>query len=116
MIQKGALLVDVREPGEIAKKAFDVPGVLQIPLRELKNRYREIPVNRRVIIACQHGNRGTIAIRFLLTQGYRKAANMQNGIVRWEKEGLPVKRKEKQQNSSSLIEKISRRLRSLFNR
>jgi len=112
MIQKSALLVDIREPGEIAKKSFDISAIMMIPLRELKTRYKEIPSNRRVIIACQHGNRGIMAIRLLSGHGYRKAVNMQNGIVRWEKEGLPVKRKAGKEKSISLIEK----LRSLFNR
>ncbi|MEI8185797.1 MAG: rhodanese-like domain-containing protein [Chlorobiaceae bacterium] len=102
MIQKGALLVDVREPHEVARKAFDVPDIMLIPLRELKTRFHEIPVNRQVIIACHVGNRGSMAIRFLISQGYSKAVNMQQGIVRWEKEGLPLVKRQEQSAGSWL--------------
>jgi rhodanese-related sulfurtransferase len=95
MIKKGALLVDVREPREVAGKSFDVPEVLEIPLGQLERRYQEIPANRQIIVACQHGGRGLMAIRILSQHGY-KATNMQSGIVRWAAEGLPLKEKPKQ--------------------
>ena len=96
MIQKGALLVDVRESREIAEKSFDLPDVLQIPLGELKSRYREIPENRQVIMACRSGSRSMMATSFLEGKGYSNARNMQNGIMGWEREGLPLKTKPKQ--------------------
>jgi len=96
MTKKGALLVDVREPREIARKAFDVPDIMLIPLSEFEQRVQEIPVNRTVIIACNSGNRSLTAGRLLLHRGYRKVVNMQYGIVGWDKEGLPIKRKSKQ--------------------
>ncbi len=102
LMQKGALLVDVREPNEVSKKSFDVSNIIQIPLHELKKRFQEIPVDRKVIIACHSGNRSLMATRFLMSQGYTQAVNMQQGIVRWEKEGLPIKSELKQQSGSLL--------------
>ena len=104
MIKKGALLVDVRQPREVAKKSFDVSEILLIPVRELQKRFQEIPVDRKVIIACHVGNRGLMATRFLINQGYTKAVNVQQGIVRWEKEGLPVKSELKQTSGSWLMQ------------
>ena len=109
MIQKGALLVDVREPGEVDRKSFDVPEILLIPLRQLETRYQEIPADRQVIIACHSGNRSLMASRFLMNQGYKKAVNMQFGIVRWASEGLPLKEKEKQKTSLWLSQLFSRK-------
>ncbi len=109
MIQKGALLVDVRETNEISKKSFDISNITLIPLRELKNRFQEIPVDRQVIIACHTGNRSLMATRFLMNNGYSKALNMQQGIVRWEKEGLPVKSELKQKSGSWLKQILSRK-------
>ena len=109
MIRKGALLVDVREAHEVAKKSFDVPDIMLIPLRELEKRFREIPANRQLIIACHSGNRSIIATRFLVKHGYRKAINMQNGISRWAKEGLPLKSREKQTIVSWLMQKFGGR-------
>ncbi len=96
MIKKGVLLVDVRQPQEVAKKSFDLPEVLLLPLNRLEERFREIPADRQAIIACNSGNRSLIAARFLADHGYRKVINMQYGITRWEKDGLPVIRKPKQ--------------------
>ncbi len=107
MIQKGALLVDVREPKEVARKSFDVSNILLIPVRELKKRFQEIPVDRKVVLACHIGNRGLMATHFLMNQGYTKAVNMQQGIVRWEKEGLPVKSVLKQKTGSWLKQLFS---------
>ena len=102
MIKKWALLLDLREPKEVAKKSFDVQDIMMIPVRELKKRFQEIPLDRKVIIACHVGNRGLMAARFLVNQGYSQAVNMQQGIVRWEKEWLPVKSELKQTTSSWL--------------
>ena len=109
MIKKGALLVDVRQPREVARKSFDVSDILLIPVGELKKRFQEIPVDRKVIIACHVGNRGMMATRFLINQGYTKAVNMQQGIIRWEKEGLPVKSEVKQKSGSWLKQLFSRK-------
>ena len=95
MINKGALLVDVREPGEVERQSFDIAEILLIPLRQLETRYKEIPADRSVIIACHSGNRSVMACRFLMNQGYKKAVNMQSGMVRWAAEGLPLKEKQK---------------------
>lgn len=109
MIQKGALLVDVREPGEVDRKSFDVPEILQIPLRQLEQRYQEIPADREVIIACHSGSRSIMASRFLMNQGYKKAINMQSGIARWSAEGLPLKEKQKQNTSQWLSQLFNRK-------
>ena len=108
MIKKGALLVDVRQPKEVARKSFDVSDIILIPVGELKNRFQEIPVDRKVIIACHIGNRVLMATRFLMNNGYSKAVNMQQGIVRWEKEGLPVKSNLKQNTGSWLMQMLKK--------
>lgn len=100
LIQKGTLLVDVREPYEVAKKSFDVPDIMTIPLRQLEKRFKEIPVNRKIVVACHSGSRSVMATRFLMDHGYSKAVNMQHGIVGWEREGLPLKTEQKQKTGS----------------
>lgn len=106
MTRKGAVLVDVRNPHEIAKIAFDIPDVLEIPLGSLEVRLDEIPVKRKVILACKRGNRSMWAARMLMDHGHRRIFNLQHGMIGWEKEGFPVKK----QPSGSFIS----RLRQLF--
>jgi hypothetical protein len=49
-----------------------------------------------------------MATRFLMSQGYSQAVNMQQGIVRWEKEGFPVKRDQKPNNGSWLMRMLKK--------
>jgi rhodanese-related sulfurtransferase len=91
MIGEGALLVDVRERDEVAEASFDLPGVMLIPYSEFDERFREIPVDREVVIACNVGERSLMATHFLMHNGYRNAVNMQFGIVRWAEKGFPMK-------------------------
>lgn len=93
MIKKGALLVDVREDREIDSKAFDVSEVMVVPMSRFQSRMHEIPQERKVILACLSGNRSAMAARILSNHGHNKVHNMQYGIIRWEREGLPVKKK-----------------------
>ena len=46
LLAEGALLVDVRELSEVAQTAFDVPGVVLLPLSELQQRHGELPRDR----------------------------------------------------------------------
>ncbi len=104
LLKKGALLVDVREPREVAKKAFDVPDVVVVPLSQFQARFREIPSKRQLVVACRSGNRSGMAIRLLTSQGYNKIANLQHGIIGWERAGLPVKGKPRQSLMSRLLQ------------
>lgn len=90
MIKKGALLVDVRENREIDRKAFDVKDFMSVPMSKFRSHLGEIPANRKVILACDSGSRSGIAARLLTEHGHKRVHNLQNGIRRWEREGLPV--------------------------
>jgi rhodanese-related sulfurtransferase len=90
-LASGALLVDVREPAEVAELAFDVPGSMQIPLSELEQRFAEIPRDRDVIVACRGGGRSLKATYFLMYQGFPRVTNMSGGILRWQEKGFPTR-------------------------
>ena len=90
MIGEGALLVDVREPNEIAAIAFDVPNIVNVPLFELESRWQEIPNDREVIFVCQSGARSLKATYYLQYHGFKNVSNMAGGIERWAKKGFPI--------------------------
>ncbi len=96
LIRKGALLVDVRENREVDRKAFDVEEFMSVPMSTFRSKLHEIPASRKVIIACHSGSRSGSASKMLASQGHKKVHNMQNGLIRWEREGLPVKKKPSQ--------------------
>ena len=91
LIAEGALLVDVRELAEVAQVAFDVPGVLLLPLSEFEQRFAELPRDRDLVLVCQVGERSLKATYFLMYQGYTRVANMEGGLLRWARKGFPIK-------------------------
>jgi rhodanese-related sulfurtransferase len=73
-----AILLDVREPAEIAAQA--VPGALHIPLRQLRARIAEVPRDRAVHVVCRSGQRAYLATRILLQNGIA-AKTVSGGVL-----------------------------------
>ena len=88
--RRGALLVDLRAPIETDYKKFDVPDVLYIAEEGLGSRAGEIPRDRPVIVADSVGLRSKKAVETLVKQGYTNIANLNGGILEWERDGMPV--------------------------
>jgi len=91
LIADGALMVDVRELREVARVAFDVPGVVLMPLSELEERFAELPRDRDLVLVCLVGERSLKAMSFLMSQGYLRVANMHGGLFEWAGKGFPIK-------------------------
>ena len=89
--EEGALLVDVRERSEAAELAFDVPGILNIPLSELEQHFAELPRERLLVLVCATGERSLKATYFLMYRGYTQVANLEGGLAKWVSKGFPVK-------------------------
>jgi len=90
LLKEGALLVDVREPAEVAQVGFGGCDVVNIPLSEFEARWQEVPRDRDVILTCAVGERSLKATYFLMYQGYDRVANMRPGIGRWVERGFPI--------------------------
>ena len=61
-------LIDVRTPLEYSK-GF-IPGAVNLPVDELRNRLDEIPRDRKIAVYCQVGQRGYIATRVIMQAGF----------------------------------------------
>jgi NADPH-dependent 2,4-dienoyl-CoA reductase/sulfur reductase-like enzyme/rhodanese-related sulfurtransferase len=70
------LIVDVRTAAEFAKGG--IPGAVNIPVDELRNRLEELPRDREIATYCQVGQRGYLATRILLQRGFQ-AMNIDGG-------------------------------------
>lgn len=83
------VLLDVRTQSEWDDGHID--RALFIPVQELERRLGELePYKDKTIIAyCRSGNRSGVAARILEKQGYT-VLNMEGGIIRWQKEDLPL--------------------------
>ncbi|MBP8293911.1 MAG: FAD-dependent oxidoreductase [Caldilineaceae bacterium] len=61
-------LLDVRQPAELAVE--QAPGVVNIPLGELRLRLEELPRDRAIGVICRSGQRAYYATRILLQHGF----------------------------------------------
>jgi NADPH-dependent 2,4-dienoyl-CoA reductase/sulfur reductase-like enzyme/rhodanese-related sulfurtransferase len=75
---KGAFLLDVRHPVELAVES--VPGAVNIPLNELRARLPELPRDREILVICRSAQRAYYATRILLQNGL-KARNLSGGLL-----------------------------------
>lgn len=85
-----ALLVDVREKGEVAELAFDVPNIINIPLSEFDERFTEIPQSKDIVVVGSDPNKSLRAAGFLINHGYGSVVNMKHGLERWVHKGFPT--------------------------
>lgn len=85
-----AVLVDVREYPEYA--AAHIRGAKVIPSGELKRRAEELPRDREIITVCRSGRRSADAAKTLESLGFSNVAQLEGGVIAWEKAGLPLER------------------------
>ncbi len=64
------------------------PRWLNIPQETLKDRFAEIPTDKRLIVVCNSGVRSYEALRQLETAGICNAVNLQGGVAALKKTGL----------------------------
>ncbi len=69
-------LLDVRTPEEYS--AGHVPGATLVPVDDLRERLHELPKDRQIAVYCQVGQRGYLATRILLQNGF-DAVNLGGG-------------------------------------
>ncbi len=88
-----AVIIDVREPSEVA--ITRIPGAINIPLSQLKNRLVELGKYKqsRIITQCRTGRRSQEALKTLTSSGFTDVQNLEGGIVAWERAGLKIEKK-----------------------
>lgn len=79
LVAAGATVIDVRTPEEFA--AGSLPGALNIPVDELRERAGELPAGR-LVVTCAVGQRGNTAVRLLTHRGH-EAVNLDGGYRTW---------------------------------
>lgn len=87
--QDQAILIDVREPGELAQTR--IPGALHMPLSAFNPDQVPTGESRKLVFLCAHGVRSFQVSQYLLDQGLLKEVyHVVEGIVGWQRDGLPV--------------------------
>jgi rhodanese-related sulfurtransferase len=87
------LLLDVREIDEF--RAGYLMGAKHIPLGQLASKADQLEAwkDKPVIIYCRSGNRSGVACGQLAKLGFTQLHNLAGGILAWQHENLPVKKK-----------------------
>lgn len=86
--QAGALLLDVREPFEVALCA--VPGSRHIPMRQIPENLDELPREQPILVLCHHGGRSLRVTQFLRANGFTNVTNVAGGIDAWSEQVDPT--------------------------
>ena len=73
IIDQGAFLVDVREPGEF--KSGSVFGAVNIPLGSLTRELEQFKGKKNIVVFCRSGNRSGQAKDILERNGFKNAVN-----------------------------------------
>ncbi len=79
--QEGALLLDVREPIEVATCA--IAGSRHIPMRQIPESLPDLPRDRLILVQCHHGGRSLRVTQFLRANGFEQVSNVAGGIDAW---------------------------------
>lgn len=75
---ESSFLLDVRHPEELAVEL--VPGAVNIPLDDLRQRLDELPRESEIQVFCRSGQRAYYATRILLQNGF-KVRNLAGGML-----------------------------------
>ena len=86
----GQRILDVRGTGEW--NSGHIEGATHIYLGELAERADSLSRDEPIVVHCESGTRSSIAASMLLARGFTKVKTMPEGIVGWERAGLPLQR------------------------
>ena len=86
-LREGALLLDVREPFEVA--ICQVTGSRHIPMRQIPEKLPELPRDQPILVLCHAGVRSLRVTHFLRAQGFAQVSNVAGGIDAWAVEVDP---------------------------
>ena len=82
------LLVDVREPNEVAAEAY--PGAALVPLSRFDPLDIPDPQGKQVVFACRSGKRSVTASLAAQAGGLAYDKHLAGGMLAWKAAGLPT--------------------------
>jgi rhodanese-related sulfurtransferase len=83
------LLIDVREPNEVAAEAY--PGAVVAPLSTFDPHALPDPQGKQVVFACRSGKRSVTASLAAQSSGLEYDHHLAGGMIGWKAAGLPTK-------------------------
>jgi rhodanese-related sulfurtransferase len=83
------LLIDVREPNEVAVEAY--PDAVVMPLSGFEPSELPDPQGKQIVFACRSGKRSVTASLAAQEEGFAYDKHLAGGILGWKQAGLPTK-------------------------
>jgi rhodanese-related sulfurtransferase len=83
------LLVDVREPNEVAVEAY--PDAVVVPLSSFDPQDIPDPEGKQVVFACRSGKRSVTASLAAQADGLGYDKHLAGGMLAWKAAGLPTR-------------------------
>jgi rhodanese-related sulfurtransferase len=80
------LLVDVREPDELALER--IPGAIEMPLKSFDPAALPDPGDKQLVFSCRSGNRSVTASLLAQQAGLPYDAHMAGGLKAWKEAGF----------------------------
>jgi adenylyltransferase/sulfurtransferase len=87
LLREGALMLDVREPSEVAASA--IAGSQHVPMRQVPENLPTLPRDRLILVLCAVGARSLRVTQFLRANGFEQVSNVAGGIVAWAEQVDP---------------------------
>jgi len=87
LIERGALMLDVRELDEW--QAGHAPHAWLLPMGQVLDHRGDLPRDRRIVVVCRSGGRSAAVTEALRAWGF-DAVNLSGGMCEWAAVGLPV--------------------------
>ena len=87
LVDAGALMLDVREPGEW--QAGHVAQAWLLPMGQVARHRSDLPQDRRIVVACRSGGRSA-AVAEALRAGDSTRSTSSGGMCAWAAAGLPA--------------------------
>ena len=105
---EGSFIVDVRIPESFKTKTID--GAVNIPLAQLRNRLKEIPNDKKVILVCDSGYTSYLASRILIQNGYNNVYSLMAGMKLYKEIQRDKENKVTAKNNAQTISKSSEKI------
>ncbi len=84
--KKGLVLIDVRAKGEF--EINHIKGAVNIPVPDLRKRYKELNKKKPVVLICSTGHRSSTAASLLKQKGFNEVYNVAGGMTGYIAAGL----------------------------
>jgi len=86
------VIVDVRTPEEFAEGHIDGAVNLDVQARDFEKKLRVLDRKKSYLVYCRTGNRSRKATVAMEALGFRSIFHMNEGIVKWKQQYLPLTR------------------------